>query len=194
MRPLFSPRIGIFSAIILNILLGSAPTAHAHLNSVSYSMIDITDKEVRIELRYTLLCTLELFPADRDGDFSLSDEELKDLKPMMFYYLNNKIKVLSGGLQLKMEIKHLRFSVEEDDSFVIADLSFPAKEAAIESVIILCNLSEEADIYHRNLSQIKMKGEEYLFVFTNSNYFNSLHPPKSQSAKSASIPSSATEK
>lgn len=167
--------------------------AVSHPNSVSYSTIEFRDKEIRIELRYTLLCTLELFQADSDNDQKLTEEELEAIKPLMFYYLNNKIKVLSHSRQLRLAIRKMRFSIEEDDSYVIMELAYLSPDT-LESAIIFCNLSEEVDAYHRNLSQIKIGEKEYLFVFTNTNYFNSVDPPKALPASRTDLPSATPER
>ncbi len=153
--------------------------AWSHFNSISFSTIEIKEKEVRMELRYTFLCVLELFQADQNNDQKLSEEELEKISSPFYFYLNNKIKILGGGRQLRMVLKRIRFAIEETDSFVVLDLSFSSQES-LDSVIILCNLSEETDSYHRNLSQIKIGEKEYFFIFTNQNYFNSIDPPASR--------------
>jgi len=175
--------------LCLPLLFLSLP-CQAHFNSISFSSIVASSTEVRIELRLTLICTLELFPADKDGDGLLSDEELAAVKPSMYYYLANKIKILSGGRQLRMMMQDLTFKVEEDDSYTIFQLAFPRSEES-KNLIILCNVMEEADPYHRNLAEIQSGDKDYLFVFTNVNYFDSANPPVSPSEPS-SIPANAT--
>lgn len=148
----------------------------SHLNSISYALIDIGEKEVKIELRLTLICMLELFTVDTDGDLKLSEKELEPVKPVVFYYLNNKIKILSGGQQLRMEMKSMRFSVEEDDSYVTIDLRFP-REKTTGEVVVLNNVLEETDPFHRNIAEVKTKDKEAIFVFTNSNYLDTRTMP-----------------
>ncbi|MEW6238951.1 MAG: hypothetical protein AB1656_26505 [Candidatus Omnitrophota bacterium] len=177
----------LFFSTLLLIL--SCP-CQAHLNSVSFSSIVVSATEVRVELRFTLICTLELFPADKNGNNLLSAEELSAVKPAMYYYLTNKIKILSGGRQLRMVLRDLTFEVEEDDSYTIFQLAFPRSEES-KNLIIFCNVSEEADPYHRNLAEIKLGDKDYLFVFTNVNYFDSAHPPLSP-AIPLGVPAAAT--
>ncbi|HOL92808.1 MAG TPA: hypothetical protein PLH79_00535 [bacterium] len=154
------------------VLLGAAGLSTAHLNSISDSVIELRNNEIQMKLRFTLICTLELFQIDLNGDLILSEEEIQPVKPMMYYYLSNKIKVLADGRQLKMEMRNVTFKVEEDDSYVTFDLRFPFQKKP-DAFLVLCNVLEETDPYHRNLAEIKMNGNEYLFVFTNTNYFNS---------------------
>ncbi len=169
--------------ILLSLALFTA-LASAHLNSFSYSSIDISENEINIELRFTLICTLELFNADPDGDLILTQKELDAIKPLMYYYLSNKIKVLSGGRQLKFDLLKMSHETEEDEeSFVVMQLSYKSTKP-LESVIILCNVSEENDPFHRNIAGIKIKDKEFLFVFTSNNYFNSDNPPKPKTAAS----------
>ena len=42
--------------------------ARAHLNSISYSTFHVMENKIELELRFTLICTLELFNIDRDSD------------------------------------------------------------------------------------------------------------------------------
>ncbi|MFB3785137.1 MAG: hypothetical protein ACE15F_02080 [bacterium] len=157
---------------VTSFLLLTAGLTFAHLNSLSDSVVEMKEDEIQLKLRFTLVCTLELFQIDLNGDLLLSEEEIQPVKPMMFYYLSNKIKVLADGRQLKMEMKSVTFKVEEDDSYVTFDLRFPFKKKP-DAFLVLCNVLEETDPYHRNLSEIRLNGKQYLFVFTNSNYFNS---------------------
>ena len=170
-------------------LAGLVLSAWGHVNSISYSKITVLDNEIHVQLRNTLLCTLELFAVDLDGNSILTKEELDPAKPAMFYYLNNKIKILSGGRQLPMALKEVTFRVEEDDSYTIFDLVFPTYKKPNDWMIFF-NLSEEVDSYHRNLSEITIDDKKYLFVFNNTNYFDSRNPPPPE-AKSG-IPPSAT--
>ncbi|RJP26756.1 MAG: hypothetical protein C4527_14555 [Candidatus Omnitrophota bacterium] len=160
----------------------------AHLNSFSFSTIEIKEDAIHMELRLTLICTLELFPVDTDANQFLSEEELKAFRSMMYYYLTNKLKILNSGRQLHLVLKDISFHVEEDDSYTVFNLVIPLRKP-LENVIILCNVLEETDPYHRNLSEIKMKGNEYLFIFTNDNYFDSSKPPPANSGKAGLIPS-----
>jgi len=174
-----------FLGILLSLAL-FATLASAHLNSFSYSSIEIGETEINIELRFTLICTLELFNADPDGDMILTKKELDAIKPLMYYYLSNKIKILAGGRQLKFDLKKMYHETKEDESLVVMQLSYKSAKP-IKSVIILCNVSEENDPFHRNIAEIKMKDKQYLFVFTADNYFNSDNPPKPQAAVSGVI-------
>ncbi len=173
------------TAVFLSLTSGPA---FAHLNSISDSVIELKEDEIQLKLRFTLVCTLELFQIDLNGDLLLSEEEIQPVKPMMFYYLSNKIKVLADGRQLKMEMRSVTFKVEEDDSYVTFDLHFPFKKKP-GAFLVLCNVLEETDPFHRNLSEIKLNGKEYLFVFTNSNYFNSADArPESVESPEAPVP------
>lgn len=174
----------------LLILITLSIPCHAHLNSISYSTIEVATDEIRIELRFTLICTLELFSVDVDGDGILTKEELQPAKPAMYYYLTNKIKILSGGRQLRMILRDLTFKVEEDDAYTIFELAYP-KTNESDEFILLCNVLEETDPYHKNLAEIKYSGNDYLFVFTNINYFNS-KTASTEETKPANMPGSAT--
>ncbi len=173
--------------VLLLLLLIPTLSSWSHLNSLSYSLIDINDKEVHIELRLTLICMLELFTVDIDGDLLLTQKELEPVKPVMYYYLNNKLKILSGGQQLRMELKTLDFSVEEDDSYVTVDLYYPRPKPS-SGIVILNNVLEETDPFHRNIAEIKTKGKESVFIFTNANYFDTrAMPPADRKANPAVI-------
>lgn len=186
-----------FHILILLGLLGSlALQANAHLNSVSFSTITIEDATLSIEVRSTLICVLELFPVDVDGDQILTKAELTPAEQVMFFYLNNKIKVLNGGSQMPMRMKNVRFEVGPEDSYVIYDLTFP-REFPQQPVLIMNNIQEETDPYHRNISVVHMEEKEYLFVFTQQNYLNSGRPeqltPLRKRAPRPRGPMSATE-
>ncbi len=165
-----------------------APSS-AHLNSFSFSTITVKEEAIQIEMRFTLICTLELFQVDHDHNAFLSQEELNSARNMMYYYLSNKIKVLCNGHQLKAVLKGLSFQVEEDDSYTVFDLVYPTKSKP-EELILLCNVSEEADPYHRSVSEIRMGEKKYVFIFTNDNYFDSRNPPPAEPQDAEMIPSS----
>ncbi len=167
----------IFCILTVFLFLIQGKNAFSHLNSLSYSTIESTSQSVRVELKLTLICTLELFSVDANNDGYLSKEELEPAKSAMYYYINNKIKVLSGGKQLRMLLRDLGFRVEEEDSYTVFDLEFP-KVKGHDEFVMICNVIEETDPYHRNLAEIKVDDEEYLFVFTNMNYFDSKNPPR----------------
>ncbi|MBD3267647.1 hypothetical protein GF373_13340 [bacterium] len=143
-----------------------------HLNSISYSTIAIEESKVRIQFRYTYLCTIELFQIDKNMDQQLSPAELTQGKEMIFYYLKNKFKVLSNGRQLKMILKNIQFKEEENDAFTICDLVFPSSNP-LGQVIVFCNVSEEVDPYHRNIAEIEIGDKKGLFIFKKENYFDS---------------------
>ncbi len=178
----------IITAIIL-FLCFSIPVSWSHLNSVSYSTITVKDEAIHVEFRYTLICTLELFQVDADSDSFLTKEELNPARDMIYYYLTNKIKVLCNGRQLQANLKNISFKVEEDDSYTIFDLVYPTHDKP-KDLIILCNVSEEVDPYHRNLAEIKLGDKEYLYVFTNDNYFDSRNPPPIINQKANGVSSS----
>jgi hypothetical protein len=165
-------------------LLGTAMAANAHLNSVSYSSINVEEYNVYMEFRYTLLCTLELFRIDTNNDRVLSEEEMAAGKPMIFYYLKNKIKVLSGGKQLKLVIAKMEFAEEDDDAYLICHLIFRGKKVN-EPIILFCNVSEETDANHRHIAEIKLPDTQGVFIFTRENYFDSQSSPLIQEAESA---------
>lgn len=145
--------------------------SYAHLNSMSFSKIEIKENEVRWEMKFTLLCTLELFAVDVNSDNFLQEDELKSAWSMMYYYLSNKMKVLTDGKQLRMVLKDISFSVEEDDSYTVFDLSFPFRQNP-EDFVFLCNVQEETDPYHQAMAEIHLPKESYAFVFSNVNYFD----------------------
>lgn len=170
---------GILAALLsplIAFLVAAAP-AEAHLNSISYSDIAIGEKEIEWELSFTLLCTLELFSVDADHDNFLSKEELRSAWPMMFYYLSNKVKVMNGGRQLRMNLKDIRFEVREDDSYTVFDLRFTFPQRRVPQTLFVCNVQEETDPYHRNLAEIALEDGTYMFVFNNMNYFDSANIP-----------------
>jgi hypothetical protein len=146
--------------------------AEAHLNSLSYSTILMKEKSVHIHFRYTYLCTIELFQVDTNKDKTLSADELATLEQPLFYYLNNKIKVLSGGRQLEMQLKNLRFVVEDEEAYTVCELDFVSEEP-LGQVILFCNVSEEVDPFHRHIAEIKMDDEKGVFFFKRDNYFDS---------------------
>lgn len=161
----------------LLVCLFFAMPSHAHLNSMSFSKIEVKENEVRWQMKFTLLCTLELFAVDMDNNNFLSDEELKSAWSMMYYYLSNKIKVLSEGKQLRMVMKDIKFSVEEDDSYTVFELSFPFRQNP-QGFMFMCNVQEETDPYHQAMAEIYLPKDSYLFVFSNVNYFDSQNVPR----------------
>lgn len=171
-----SNRIFILSTLIA-VVCFLPGYASAHLNSMSFSKIEVKENEVRWEMKFTLLCTLELFAVDVDNDNFLSKDELKSAWSMMYYYLSNKIKVLSEGKQLRMVLKDISFSVEEDDSYTVFDISFPFRQNP-QSFIFLCNVQEETDPYHQGMAEIHLKDAAYAFVFSNVNYFDTVNIPR----------------
>lgn len=160
------------TSIIFACLAWSANPASAHLYSVSYSTIEIATDEIRVEMRHPLICVLELFPIDQDGDQYLTDEEIEPAIQAIYYYLTNKIKVLSAGRQLSMRMTDVYFEVGEEESYLIYDLRFERVEPD-RPFILFNNIQEEVDPYHRNIALVVVDGREYLFVFTNANYFDS---------------------
>lgn len=166
-----------FILIIIVFCLCITPICHAHLNSMSFSKIEVKDEEVHWQMKFTLLCTLELFAVDVDNNNFLSDEELKSAWSMMYYYLSNKIKVLSEGKQLRMVLKDIHFSVEEDDSYTVFELSFPFRQDP-DGFLFLCNVQEETDPYHQGMAEIYLPKESYVFVFSNVNYFDTKNIPR----------------
>ncbi len=168
----------MFISLVISLLtLVFAQTSSAHLNSMSFSKIEVKESEVHWQMKFTLLCTLELFAVDVDSNNFLSEEELKSAWSMMYYYLSNKIKVLGGGRQLRMVLKDISFSVEEDDSYTVFELSFPFRQKP-DGFIFLCNVQEETDPYHQALAEIHLADESYAYVFSNVNYFDSQNIPR----------------
>ncbi|MGI6454795.1 MAG: hypothetical protein ACOX5R_04145 [bacterium] len=174
--------------VLLFLILGfgCSSSSWSHLNSISYSQISHTTDTVHVELRMTMLCIQELFALDVNMDGNLSDEEITPARPLLHFYFQNKIKVLAQGRQLPLELKEVVFAEEEDDSYLILSLDFTG-ERELEDFILFCNVSEEADPYHRNLSELQVKGRQYTYVFTSQNYFDSAHPPKPDSVSAARI-------
>jgi hypothetical protein len=168
--------ISIFLLLIVSVCF-LPKLADAHLNSMSFSKIEVKENEVRWEMKFTLLCTLELFAVDVNNDNFLQEDELKSAWSMMYYYLSNKIKVLSEGKQLRMVLKDITFSVEEDDSYTVFDLSFPFRQDP-KGFLFLCNVQEETDPYHQGMAEIHLKDASYAFVFSNVNYFDSINIPR----------------
>lgn len=168
-------------------------SAWAHLNSVSFSTIKLSTQAVQIELRSTVICVLELFPVDKNGDQILAEEEVAPYRQVMYFYLSNKIKVLSGGAQLKMSMRDITFEEGDGESYLVYDLWYKRRDPS-QPVIIINNIQEETDPYHRNLSVIEKDGREHLFVFTQENYLNTSDPsaltPIRQSAPAARGPDS----
>ena len=109
----------------------------------------------------------------------------------MLYYLKNKIKVLSGGRQLPMVLDDLSFITEPEDSYTVFKITFPGY-GIIKDPIILCNVLEETDPYHRNISGIEIGDIEYTFIFTNSNYFNSAQIPPYVETRARNIQSTTS--
>ena len=167
--------IQLMMVLCVSILI--ATPSYSHLNSMSFSKIEVKENEVRWQMKFTLLCTLELFAVDVDNNNFLSDEELKSAWSMMYYYLSNKIKVLSEGKQLRMVLKDIKFSVEEDDSYTVFELSFPFRQNP-QGFMFLCNVQEETDPYHQGMAEIYLPKENYLFVFSNVNYFDTQNVPR----------------
>ena len=172
-------------------ILGWTTSAWCHLNSLSYSTIEIKENEIRWELRFTLLCTLELFSVDLNNDNFLSKEELEAAWPMMYYYLNNKIKVMEGGRQLKLTLRDISFKVEADDSYTVFQLSYAIPQKKSDQILLLCNVQEETDPYHRDLAEITLNDDTYLFVFNNINYFDTAHIPPHVQKVNKTIPSAS---
>lgn len=156
---------------LLAAYLFAMPFAAAHLNSYSFSTISINEESIEYELRFPYVNTIELFAVDKNMDQVLSEDELEPAKQVMFYYFDNKIKVLSQGRQLQMVLKDVIFNNEEDEAVIEVHFEFPGYQAP-EPAIILCNVSEEVDPFHQNIGVIEKDGKRYLFTFTKASYLD----------------------
>ncbi|MDP8243008.1 MAG: hypothetical protein P9L94_02920 [Candidatus Hinthialibacter antarcticus] len=155
----------------LLLCVAAAPYAAAHLNSYSFSTITIDEESILYELRFPYVNTIELFAVDKNMDQVLTEEELEPAKQVMFYYFDNKIKILSQGRQLQMVLKDVVFNNEEDDAVIIVHFEFPGYQAP-GPAIILCNVSEEVDPFHQNIGVIEKDGKRFLFTFTKASYLD----------------------
>ncbi len=151
--------------------------AFAHLNSFSYADIVVNDQEVLIDLKMTQRTTLELFAVDVNYDSVLQQEELDAAWEVLYYYLDNKIKVLEAGerrgghRQIKPEIQKLSYLVDDFDAYVRIQMRYE-RETPNDALSIINNLSEETDPYHRSLARIQTAAGEFRFVFTRYNFLN----------------------
>ncbi len=148
-----------------------APTALSHLNSFSFSTITIKDESIVYTLRFPYVNTVELFAVDANMDQVLTQNELEPAKQVMFYYFDNKIKVLSGGRQLQMVLNEVVFNNEEDEAAIEVTFEFPGYQAP-EPAIIFCNVSEEVDPFHQNIGVIEKDGKRFLYTFTKTSYLD----------------------
>lgn len=158
-------------------LIGLTLSASAHINSFSYADINISSKEVYFDLKMTQRTTLELFNLDTDLDGAIQPEELDDAWEVLYYYLDNKIKVLSGNAalgmagyqQLKPEIVKLSYFRDEYDAYLRVQFRYQRddSEAALS---IFNNLSEETDPFHRSLANLTTTAGKFRFVFSRFNY------------------------
>lgn len=157
--------------LALAVCLFVSPFVQAHMNSYSFSTIKVKEESIQYELRFPYLNTIELFAVDKDMDQVLSKDELEPAKQVMFYYFDNKIKVLSQGRQLQMVLNTVEFNNEDGDAVIIVHFEYPGYQAP-EDAIIFCNVSEEVDPFHQNIAVIEKDGKRYLFTFTKTSYLD----------------------
>lgn len=163
--------------LFLPLLLTVSLAARAHLNSFSFLQIDVDESEIRVDLMMTQRTTLELFALDTNYDTALQQDELDAAWEVLYYYIDNKIKVLSGspdgGLtgyrQLKPEILSIAYVTDRYDAYVRIVMRYKRRDP--KAVLqIVNNISEETDPYHRSLAQLTTAKGKAAYVFTRYNY------------------------
>ena len=155
--------------VTILLLVGSiVPGAFAHLNSYSYAEIEIGAEEIVYELRVDVLTLVELFQIDQNGDWIVDESEIERTRQLIYYYLRNKIKVLSGGKQLPLDLRSVEYK-REPQPHVALVMRFVCPNSD-EDCVMFCNVSEETDPFHRSISSVRIGDEEYQFVFTKENY------------------------
>lgn len=160
----------------LVLVLISVPS-WAHINSFSYMDMTVTEKEIRVDLKLTQRTTLELFALDVNYNASLEQEELDAAWEVLYYYLDNKFKVLRapadgnphGFRQLKPEITKISYLTDQFDAYVRIECRFQL-DAPVGGLHIFNNLSEETDPYHRSLTRLTTPAGEFRFAFTRYNF------------------------
>ncbi len=163
--------------LLIPLLVSVSLAAQAHLNSFSFLSIDVDESEIKVDLMMTQRTTLELFALDTNYDTALQQDELDAAWEVLYYYIDNKIKVLSGspdgGLtgyrQLKPEILSIAYVTDKYDAYVRVVMRYKRRDPK-SALQIVNNISEETDPYHRSLAQLTTAKGNAAYVFTRYNY------------------------
>ncbi|RED53155.1 HupE/UreJ family protein [Cohnella lupini] len=186
----------IFMAAIA-LLLSFGGTAAAHFTSTGYSDITVEAQTLKYSLIFSEHDLLQIFPADKNGDEKLSDEELSQSMDELTKLVDDGVIVTGDGklgTGVVESAKHVkRASMDMIGIDIRYDFAAPVKRYLVQYDFFWYNGIDSA---HRNYATIRFGDQTIEQVLNKENYIIQLQgtTDTSPAAETPAVPPTEPEK
>lgn len=149
-----------FSFLCVALLTFSA-ACHAHQNSMGYAHFKVSTQSVYLLLKVLPHDFDAILRIDKNQDKVLSQSELKPMEPLVFFYIQSRLKVLSGGMPCSFSPGKMVYDARRKYTQIEARY----KCAEGKKFLVQSQLFLEEDPGFRLVGRIDIKGREEEWIF-----------------------------
>ncbi len=135
--------------------------SYAHQNSMGYAQLKVSQNSVAMNLKILPHDINAISRIDKNGDQKYSQKEVKSAEAIIFFYVQNKLKVFSDGKVCAFSPGALYYT--EDQKYVQLEAQYKCKQG--EKILVQSTLFMEEDPGFRLVGRMELKGREEEWVF-----------------------------
>lgn len=135
--------------------------SHAHQNSMGYAHFKVSAETVFLHLKILPHDVDAILRIDKNQDKTVSQSELKPMEPLVFFYIQSKLKVLTAGKPCAFSPGKLTYDAREKFMQIEARYKCAAgKKFLVQSLLFL-----EEDPGFRLVGRVDIKDREEEWIF-----------------------------
>lgn len=134
---------------------------HAHQNSMGYAHFKVSSKSVFLHLKILPHDADSILRIDKNQDKAISQNEISPMEPLIFFYIQSKLKILYGGKPCAFSPGKLTY--EESQKYMQIEARYQC--AGEKKFLVQSGLFLEEDPGFRLVGKMDVKGREEEWIF-----------------------------